>query len=62
MKKPIFMLLAAGLFTFASCESTTESRTEEQIDEAGDNIEEGAEEVGEDIEEGAEEVEDEIER
>lgn len=51
------MLLAAGLFTFASCESNTESRTER----VGNDIEEGAQEAGEEIEEGAEEVEDEIE-
>lgn len=56
MKKPIFMLLAAGLFTFASCEST-ESRTEEGAEEVGEGIEEGAEEVEEGVEEGAEEIE-----
>ncbi|AKD02500.1 YtxH domain-containing protein [Pontibacter korlensis] len=53
MKKPIFMLLALGLFTFASCESNTENRTEEGMEE----VEQGTEEVGNDIEEGAEEVE-----
>lgn len=57
MKKPLYMLLAAGLFTFASCESTTETRTEE----VGDEMEEGAEEVGDEIGEGAEEVEEGVE-
>ena len=55
MKKPIMMLLAAGLFTFASCESA--ETTEERTEEVGEGIEEGAEEVGEGIEEGAEEIE-----
>ena len=59
MKKTVYMLLAAGLFTFASCEST-ESRTEEigeGVEEAGEGIEEGTEEIGEGVEEGAEELE-----
>lgn len=62
MKKPIYMLLAAGLFTFASCDSNTETRTEETAEEVGDGIEEGAENVEDGVEEGAEEVEDAVEQ
>lgn len=61
MKKPIYMLLAAGLFTFASCESATENNAEEATEEVGEDMEEGAEEVGEGVEEGAEEVEEGVE-
>ncbi|GHA67532.1 hypothetical protein [Pontibacter akesuensis] len=57
MKKSIFIMLALGCFTFASCEST-ESRSEEGMEE----VEEGAEEVGGEVEEGAEEVEEGVER
>lgn len=63
MKKPIFMLMALGLFTFASCESSTENqmendaeRVEGSAEEVGEEMEEGTEEAGEEIEEGAEEI------
>ena len=63
MKKSIFMFLALGMFTFASCDSNTENavesdaeRVEDSAEEMGNDIEEGAEEVGDEIEEGAEKV------
>ncbi|WP_299826067.1 hypothetical protein [uncultured Pontibacter sp.] len=67
MKKLLYVFAIGGLFTFASCDSNTENRTEEGMeevgdgaDELGDDIEEGAEDVGDGIEEGAEEVKDEV--
>ncbi|GAB3823031.1 hypothetical protein, partial [Pontibacter rugosus] len=67
MKKLVFMMMAIGCFTFASCDSNTENRTEEGIeevedgaDEVGDDIEEGAEDVKDGVEEGAEEIEREV--
>jgi hypothetical protein len=49
MKKPIYLLLVAGLFTFtfASCDSAQENRTEEMEDtteDAADDMEDAAEE------------------
>lgn len=55
------MLMAAGLFTFASCESTTENNAEDATEEVGEDIEEGAEDVEEGVEDGAEEVEEGVE-
>ncbi|MBX0334045.1 hypothetical protein K3G39_12430 [Pontibacter sp. HSC-14F20] len=53
MKKPILMILAAGLFTFtfASCD-TREENTQERVEDT-------AEDVGNDVEDAADEVEDE---
>ena len=57
MKKLLFMFLAAGTFTFASCDSKKENAVEEQT--------EAAEDVADDAdnptaEEGAEEAEDSV--
>lgn len=57
MKKILFLFAAVGLFSFASCESTTETRSEN----AGDRIENDAEEVGDKFEKRTEEAGDEIE-
>jgi predicted small secreted protein len=62
MKKPVLMLMIAGLFAFASCDTNTESNTEVEMEEAGEEMENEMEEVGEDIEDGAEEVERDIEQ
>jgi hypothetical protein len=40
MKKPIFMLMALGLFAFASCDSPQENRAEERADEIEDRADE----------------------
>lgn len=64
MKKPILLLMAAGLFTFSSCDSgaeNSEEHMEEETEQVGEDIEEGAEEVGDEIEQGAEEVEEGVE-
>ena len=61
MKKPLYMLMAAGLFTFASCDSATENNAEEATEEVGEDIEEGAVDAAEGVEDGAEEVEDAVE-
>ncbi|MDX5418496.1 MAG: hypothetical protein LPK09_04710 [Hymenobacteraceae bacterium] len=47
MKKPIYLLLAAGLFTFtfASCDSPQENRAEERAEEMEDAAEERADEM-----------------
>ncbi|MBB6612930.1 hypothetical protein H7F15_17955 [Pontibacter sp. Tf4] len=44
MKKSIFMLVAAGLFTFAfaSCDSPAENRAEENAEQMEDNAEDAA--------------------
>lgn len=51
------MMLAAGLFAFASCDSATENKTEEQAEQ----VEESAEEQGEQVEEAGEEKADQME-
>lgn len=55
MKKPIYLLLAAGLFafTFASCDSPQENRAEE--------MEDAAEERTEEMEDMADDMEDDME-
>ncbi|MCC9168263.1 hypothetical protein [Pontibacter harenae] len=50
MKKVLFMFLAVGVLSFASCASTENS------------VEDTAEEVGDEVEDAADEVEDEIDR
>lgn len=45
MKKPIFMLMAAGLFTFASCDSPAENRAEENAEQMEDNAEQAADDM-----------------
>lgn len=62
MKKPILMMMVAGMFAFASCESNTENRTEVEAEEGINEMEGEAEEVEGEIEEGAEGVEREIEQ
>ncbi len=57
MKKTLFLFAAVGMFSLASCESTTETRTED----AGDRIENDAEEVGDKFEKRTEEAGDKIE-
>ncbi|WP_242929460.1 hypothetical protein [Pontibacter vulgaris] len=57
MKKSIYLFLAAGLFTFASCESAKEERAEDQAEQ----VEESAEEQGEQVEEAGEEKAEQIE-
>jgi len=54
MKKVLYLLFAAGMFTFASCESKTENRAEE----VQENAEDAAEEAGDEMEDAAEETED----
>lgn len=51
------MMMAAGLFAFASCDSPAEERTEEQAEQ----VEESAEEQGEQVEEAGEEKADQME-
>ncbi|WP_018479925.1 hypothetical protein [Pontibacter roseus] len=58
MKKPIYFLMVAGLFTFASCESREENRAEEGMEE----VEGAAEEAGDEVEEAADEAEDATDR
>ena len=57
MKKPIFMLLAAGLFAFASCDSPAENRAEEG-EEAVENMEDNAEEAADDMEDATDDMTD----
>jgi len=45
MKKPIFMLMAAGLFTFASCDSPAENQAEQNAEQMEDNAEQAADEM-----------------
>ncbi|NEM99598.1 hypothetical protein [Pontibacter burrus] len=45
MKKPIFMLMAAGLFTFASCDSPAENRAEDNAEQMEDNAEQAADDM-----------------
>ncbi|MFD2248593.1 hypothetical protein [Pontibacter ruber] len=54
MKKVFYLLFAAGLFTFASCESKTENRAEEVQEESED----AAEEAADDMEDAADDMED----
>jgi protein involved in sex pheromone biosynthesis len=54
MKKVFYLLFAASMFTFASCESNTENRAEEVQEESED----AAEEAGDEIEDAADETED----
>ncbi|QCR24326.1 hypothetical protein [Pontibacter sp. SGAir0037] len=67
MKKSIFLLAAASLFTFASCESGNETRTEdtserieEDAEEAGDKFEERTDEAGDKIEDAGDDIEDKV--
>ena len=58
MKKSLFFLLAAGLFTFASCDSPQENRqeeTEDRAEETADEIEDAAEEAADETEDAIEE-------
>lgn len=57
MKKPILMLMAAGLFTFASCDSATENQAEETADQVEDSAEEQADQIEEAGEEQADQIE-----
>lgn len=61
MKKPVLMLMVAGMFAFASCESNNETRVESETEEVGEGIEREGEEIEGEVEEGAGEVEREIE-
>ena len=58
MKKPVFMMMmAAGLFAFASCDSPAENQaeqTEDNVEQAEDN----AEEAADDMEDAADDMED----
>jgi hypothetical protein len=54
MKKPIFMLLAAGLFTFASCDSPAEDKAEDNAEQMEDN----AEDAADDMEDTADDMDD----
>ena len=54
MKKPIFMLMALGLFSFASCDSPAENRTEENAEQMEDN----AEQAADDMEDAADNMDD----
>lgn len=53
MKKSLFLFLALGMFTFASCE-TREENTQERMEDR-------AEDVADDMEDAADDVEDEVE-
>ena len=57
MKKPIFMVLAAGLFAFASCDSPAENQAE-QTEEAVEESEDNAEEASDDMEDAADDAND----
>ncbi|WP_114781972.1 hypothetical protein [Botryobacter ruber] len=60
MRKPLFFLLAAGLLTFASCDSPQENRqeeTEDRAEETADELEDAAEETADETEDAVEDVE-----
>jgi hypothetical protein len=57
MKKLLFMFLAAGAFTFASCDSKKENAAEEQTEAAEDAADDADMPA---TEEGAEEAEDSV--
>lgn len=52
MKKPIYLLLVAGLFTFtfASCDSAQENRAEESAEEMEDATEDAADDMEDAVE------------
>lgn len=58
MKKPILMMMVAGMFAFASCESASEERAEETADQVEDSAEEQADQIEEAGEEQADQIED----
>lgn len=54
MKKILYTFAAAGLFVLASCESNTQTTTEDRVEEMEDDAEQAAEE----LEDNAETMED----
>ena len=54
MKKIAYMMLAAGFFTLASCETTREEKAEDRIEDTADDVEDEAEDAAEDLEDAAE--------
>ncbi|WP_187264447.1 hypothetical protein [Pontibacter beigongshangensis] len=54
MKKTVYMMLAAGFFTLASCETTREEKAEDRVEDAADDVEDEAEDVADDLEDAAE--------
>lgn len=60
--KKLSLLLLAAVFSLSiySCRETTEEKTEDAVEEIGNDIEESAEEAGEEIEQAADNVEAEI--
>lgn len=61
--KKLSLLLLAAVFSLSiySCRETTEERTEDSIEEVGNDLEESTEEVGNDLEGAAEDAELEVE-
>lgn len=57
--KKLSLLLLAAVFSLSiySCRETTEEKTEDAVEEIGDDMENTAEEAGEEMEEAAENVE-----
>lgn len=61
--KKLSLLLLAAVFSLSiySCRETTEERTEDSIEEVGNDLEESGEEIENDIEGAADEAETELE-
>ena len=61
--KKVFLLFAVATMTLSlySCRETTEEKTEDAVEEIGNDIEESAEEAGAEIESAAEGAETEME-
>lgn len=62
--KKVSLLLLAAVFSLSiySCRETTEERTEDSVEEFGNDIEESSEEFGEDVEQTVDEVGNDIEQ
>ena len=60
--KKLSLLLLAAVFSLSiySCRETTEEKTEDAVEEIGDDMENTAEEAGDEIEQAAENAEAEI--
>ena len=61
--KKLFLLFAVATMSLSiySCRETTEEKTEDAVEEMGNDIEESAEEAGQEVENAAENAETEME-
>jgi hypothetical protein len=53
MKKSLYLFLALGMFTFASCDSREENRQErmeDRAEDAADDMEDAADDAGDEVE------------